>query len=46
MSTIAFLGALVLICFLYWVIGSLYVATNREIKRIDVSSLGMPEDRC
>ncbi|OWZ29769.1 ATP-binding cassette transporter [Cryptococcus neoformans AD2-60a] len=34
-STPAFLGALVLICFLYWVIGSLYVATNREIKRID-----------
>ncbi|KIR99113.1 ATP-binding cassette transporter [Cryptococcus deuterogattii 2001/935-1] len=34
-STPAFLSALVLICFLYWVIGSLYVATNREIKRID-----------
>ncbi|ODN87389.1 ATP-binding cassette transporter [Cryptococcus wingfieldii CBS 7118] len=31
----AFIFALVLICFLYWVVGSLYVTTNREIKRID-----------
>ncbi|WVO14579.1 hypothetical protein L204_102214 [Cryptococcus depauperatus] len=30
-----FLLALAVICFLYWVIGSLYVTTNREIKRFD-----------
>ncbi|WRT68702.1 uncharacterized protein IL334_005682 [Kwoniella shivajii] len=34
-STPAFLIALVLIVFAYWLLGSLYVATNREIKRID-----------
>ncbi|WVQ75171.1 hypothetical protein IAR50_004781 [Cryptococcus sp. DSM 104548] len=34
-ATPAFIAALVLILFLYWIIGSLYVTTNREIKRID-----------
>ncbi|ODO06989.1 hypothetical protein I350_04354 [Cryptococcus amylolentus CBS 6273] len=34
-ATPAFIGALVLILFLYWIIGSFYVTTNREIKRID-----------
>ncbi|WWC90401.1 uncharacterized protein L201_005336 [Kwoniella dendrophila CBS 6074] len=34
-STPAFLVALVLIVFAYWLLGSLYVTTNREIKRID-----------
>ncbi|WVQ80023.1 hypothetical protein IAT38_002124 [Cryptococcus sp. DSM 104549] len=34
-STPAFFGALVVITFLYWVVGAVYVATNREIKRID-----------
>nr|XP_018261799.1 ATP-binding cassette transporter [Kwoniella dejecticola CBS 10117]OBR83957.1 ATP-binding cassette transporter [Kwoniella dejecticola CBS 10117] len=34
-STPAFLLALVLIVLAYWILGSLYVTTNREIKRID-----------
>ncbi|KAK6910984.1 hypothetical protein I203_105019 [Kwoniella mangroviensis CBS 8507] len=34
-STPAFLVALVLIVLAYWLLGSLYVTTNREIKRID-----------
>ncbi|WVQ79432.1 hypothetical protein IAT38_001530 [Cryptococcus sp. DSM 104549] len=34
-STPAFIVALVGIIFLYWVIGSVYVTTNREIKRIE-----------
>ncbi|WWC71269.1 uncharacterized protein I206_105222 [Kwoniella pini CBS 10737] len=34
-STPAFLLALVLIVLAYWALGSLYVTTNREIKRID-----------
>lgn len=37
MLTAGFLTAFVGVAALYWVVGALYVATSREIKRFDVS---------